>query len=140
MTPRYRIAPSGAATKRLRVIRPVRVASQGVSRSVRASLADRAIVDPVEGVLSMEEQTMVVEIGEPAVADLAVRVETGVRIVLTREGRPVAVVMGMTALKELTDERELLRRLALGELESAGREGDDLEAVLEDCRLLLEGN
>jgi antitoxin (DNA-binding transcriptional repressor) of toxin-antitoxin stability system len=134
MTPRYRIAPSGAATKRLRVIRPVRVASQGVSRSVRASLADRAIVDPVEGVLSMEEQTMVVEIGEPAVADLAVRVETGVRIVLTREGRPVAVVMGMTALKEL------LRRLALGELESAGREGDDLEAVLEDCRLLLEGN
>ncbi len=88
----------------------------------------------------MKAQTHVVEIGEPAVADLAARVETGARIVLTRDGRPVAVVMGMTALKELTDERELLRRLALGELESAGGEGDDLAAVIEDCRLLLEEN
>lgn len=88
----------------------------------------------------MHEETQVVEIGEPAVTDLVARVDTGARIVLTRDGRPVAVVMGMTAFEELTDERELLRRLALGELESAGGEGDDLAAVIEGCRLLLEEN
>jgi hypothetical protein len=52
----------------------------------------------------------------------------------------VAAVIDVETLRALTEERELLRRLALGELESAGGEGDDLEAVLEDCRLLLEEN
>lgn len=88
----------------------------------------------------MEDQVEVVEIGDPAVGALAARVETGGRVVLTRGGRPVAVIIGLEALAALTDERELLRRLALGELESAGGEGDELEAVLEDCRMLLEGN
>ncbi len=88
----------------------------------------------------MDEKFEVVEIGDPAVAELAARVETGGRVLVTRDGRPVAAVIGVAALRALTDERELLRRLALGELESAGGEGDELEAVLEDCRLLLEGN
>lgn len=88
----------------------------------------------------MNEQTQVVEIGEHGVEDLAARVEGGARIILTRDGRPVAAVIGVEALRVLTDERELLRRLALGELESAAGEGDELEAVLDDCRLLLEEN
>lgn len=88
----------------------------------------------------MNEQTQLVEIGEHGVEDLAARVEGGARIILTRGGRPVAAVIGVEALRVLTDERELLRRLALGELESAAGEGDELEAVLDDCRLLLEEN
>jgi len=88
----------------------------------------------------MEEPFEVIEIGDLNVADLAARVEAGVRVLLARNGRPVAAVIGVAALRTLTDELELLRRLALGELESAGAEGDELEAVLEDCRLLIEGN
>lgn len=88
----------------------------------------------------MDEPVEVVEIRGAVVADLTARVEAGARIVLTRDGRPVAAVISLGALRTLTDERELLRRLALGELESAGGEGDELAAVLEDCRLLLEGN
>ena len=88
----------------------------------------------------MDEQAQVVEIGEHGVEDLAARVEGGGRIILPRDGRPVAAVIGVETLRVLTDERELLRRLALGELESAAGEGDDLEAVLDDCRLLLEEN
>ena len=49
-------------------------------------------------------------------------------------------MLDIEALRHLTDERELLRRLALGELESAAGQGDELESVLEDCRMLLEGN
>jgi hypothetical protein len=50
----------------------------------------------------------------------------------------VAALLSIESLQTLQRERELLRRLALGELESAAGEGEDLESVLEDCRLLLE--
>lgn len=81
-----------------------------------------------------------VEIEGLAIEELIARAEIGEPVILNREGCPVAAVMTIDALRALIDERELLRRLALGELESAAGEGDDLEAVLEDCRLLLEEN
>ena len=88
----------------------------------------------------MKDKTTSVEIDTVTVEELVTRVETGGTVILARDGRPVAAVMDVAALQGLKEERELLRRLALGELESAGGEGEELEAVLEDCRLLLEEN
>jgi len=59
-------------------------------------------------------------------------------VVLSDSGRPVAAVIDIHRLESLLRERDLLRRLALGELEAAAGEGKDLEAVLDDCALLLE--
>jgi len=63
---------------------------------------------------------------------------SGEPIILTRDGRPVAALVSIGSLQRLQRERELLRRLALGELESAAGEGEELESILDDCRLLLE--
>lgn len=59
-------------------------------------------------------------------------------VVVTREARPWAVLMDVALYRRRERERELLRRLALGDLEAAAGEGDELEAVLADCRMLLE--
>lgn len=88
----------------------------------------------------MKDQTNMVEIEEVAGDEVVALALGGKPVVLTRDGVPVAAVVAIETLRSLTDERELLRRLALGELESAAGEGDDLAAVLEDCRLLLEEN
>ena len=66
--------------------------------------------------------------------------DRGETVILTRNGQARVAVTAVDALRRLTEERELLRRLALGELESAAAEGSELEAVLADCRLLLEEN
>jgi prevent-host-death family protein len=73
-----------------------------------------------------------------AAAELVARVEGGDPVIITRDGRPVAALVSIESLEGLQRERELLRRLALGELESAAGEGEELDAVLSDCRLLLE--
>lgn len=65
---------------------------------------------------------------------------TGRPAVVTDNGVPVAVVLDPRAYRRLSRDRELLRRLALGELESAGGDGEPLEDVLADCDLLLEEN
>lgn len=88
----------------------------------------------------MDEKAKLVEIEDVTVEDVATMAEHGETLILARGGRPLAAVMDVAVLRRLTEERELLRRLALGELESAGGEGEDLEAVLEECRLLLEEN
>ena len=88
----------------------------------------------------MAEQGKIVEIADITLERATDRALTGETVLLSRDGQPVAAVIGVTTLRHLTEERELLRRLALGELESAAGEGEDLEAVLEDCRLLLEEN
>jgi antitoxin (DNA-binding transcriptional repressor) of toxin-antitoxin stability system len=88
----------------------------------------------------MEDKAKIVEIEDVTVDGIAAKAERGETIVLARGGRPVAAVMDVAVLRRLTEERELLRRLALGELESAGGDGEDLDVVLEDCRLLLEEN
>ena len=88
----------------------------------------------------MKDKTTSVEIDTVTVDEVVTRVEDGWTVILMRDGRPVAAVMDVATLQGLKEERELLRRLALGELESAGGEGEELEAVLEDCRLLLEEN
>lgn len=63
---------------------------------------------------------------------------SGEPVILTREDRPVAALVSIESLRVLQRERELLRRLALGELESAAGEGVELDSVLDDCRMLLE--
>ena len=74
----------------------------------------------------------------PAASAAADRAVTTSPVVLTRRGLPVAALVSVDWLENLQRDRQLLRRLALGELESAADEGIDLDAVLEDCRLLLE--
>lgn len=72
------------------------------------------------------------------IATVVEKARAGGPVVLTRDGRPVAAVLDLGRLEALHRERELLRRLALGELEAAAGEGADLESVLDDCALLLE--
>jgi prevent-host-death family protein len=88
----------------------------------------------------MSQATTVLDIdtlGE-ATAEAVAQAVRGDPVILGRGGRPVAALLSIESLQTLQRERELLRRLALGELESAAGEGEDLESVLEDCRLLLE--
>jgi prevent-host-death family protein len=66
------------------------------------------------------------------------RAAAGEPVILTLNRRPVAAVVSVEKLRAIERDRELLRRLALGELESAAGEGDDLDSVLADCRLLLD--
>ena len=79
-----------------------------------------------------------VEVLGTAAAEVVERAEEGEPVIVARGGRPVAAVLAVDTLHTLQRERELLQRLALGELESAAGEGDDLSSVLADCRLLLE--
>ena len=88
----------------------------------------------------MESKWEVVEIEGLAADDLISLVDRGEPVILARDGAPVAALVDVEILRTLTEERELLRRLALGELESAAGEGEELTSVLEDCRLLLEEN
>lgn len=88
----------------------------------------------------MSDENEVLDVEETTLADALDRALRGRTVVLASAGHPVAALLGIESLRRLTDERELLRRLALGELESAAGEGDDLAAVLEDCRLLIEEN
>jgi prevent-host-death family protein len=88
--------------------------------------------------MTEHEHSVPVENLGPAGSKAAERAAAGVPIVVTRAGRPVAVLLSVDAMRGLQRERALLRRLALGELESAAGDGEDLDAVLEDCRLLLE--
>jgi prevent-host-death family protein len=88
----------------------------------------------------MDEHETTIEIEDEAVARLVRRAEAGETLVLSSGGRPLAVLTGAGHLKRLNEERALLRRLALGEMESAAGQGDPIERVLEDCRLLLEEN
>jgi hypothetical protein len=88
----------------------------------------------------MDSRDRVIELECTTIDEIVSGSKRGETLVLTRDGEPLAAVISIDRLRTLTDERELLRRLALGELESAGGEGDDLETVLADCRLLLEEN
>ena len=85
----------------------------------------------------MSDTVRTIEIDSDAVERLVAAAERGQRVVLTRGGLPVAAVVAVDELRRLTDERELLRRLALGELESAASEGAELDAVLAECRRLV---
>ncbi len=58
---------------------------------------------------------------------------------LTRRGEPVAMLLAIDAYRRLEHELDLLRKLALGELESAGDQGHPLAEVLAECDSLLNG-
>ena len=79
-----------------------------------------------------------IELLGPEASAAADRAVTTSPVVLTRGGLPVAALVSIDWLENLRRDRQLLQRLALGELESAAGDGIELDAVLEDCRLLLE--
>jgi len=58
-------------------------------------------------------------------------------VILVDDGAPVAVLLTPARLRRLLDERELLRRLAVGELECLGGDGVSLDEVLDECDRLL---
>ncbi len=60
--------------------------------------------------------------------------------VIVTAGHPVAVLLSADSYQRLTRELELLRRLALGELESTIGHGFSLDQVSDECALLLEEN
>jgi prevent-host-death family protein len=59
---------------------------------------------------------------------------------VTRRGEPLAVLLDIDTFRSMTQEHELLRRLALGELESAVGRGAPMADVLDECDLLFEEN
>ena len=59
-------------------------------------------------------------------------------LVVTARGEEVAVLMSRSWFTKLLREREVLRRLALGDLEFTAGEGHPLAEVLEDCDFLLD--
>ncbi len=59
-------------------------------------------------------------------------------LVVTVGGEKKAVLLSTESFERMLGEREVLRRLALGDLEFAGSEGHPMHEVLEDCDLLLE--
>jgi len=61
-------------------------------------------------------------------------------IVLTRHGRPAAVLVSAAAYARAARDRQVLRMLALGEMEAAAGVGEDLDRVLDDADALLEEN
>jgi prevent-host-death family protein len=61
-------------------------------------------------------------------------------VIVTRRGDPAAVLLSPEGYQRLLHELELLRALALGELESAAGEGSPLGEVLADCEGILEAN
>ncbi len=61
-------------------------------------------------------------------------------LAVTVEHDPVAMLVPARLFRELLREREILRRLAVGDLEFTAHDGYSLDEVLEDCELLLEEN
>jgi hypothetical protein len=59
-------------------------------------------------------------------------------VVLLEDGTPAAVMLSPGRLRHILDERELLRRLAVGELECLGGDGVPLKEVLDECDRLLD--
>ena len=88
--------------------------------------------------MTLHDHTVDIESLGSAAADACSRAAAGEPIVVTSSGRPVAAIVAIESLLALERDRDLLRRLALGELESAAGEGNDLDSVLFECRLLLE--
>jgi prevent-host-death family protein len=88
--------------------------------------------------MSRHEKSLNVDALHAAAAEAVKRAEAGETVVVTRDGRAVAALISIASLRALQRERELLRRLALGELESAAGEGADLDSVLDDCWMLLD--
>ena len=66
------------------------------------------------------------------------RLETATAVAI--EDEPVAMLLPAALFRQLLREREILRRLAVGDLEFAARDGHTLDEVLDDCELLLEEN
>ena len=80
------------------------------------------------------------EAGRDLQACIAAVQESPQPTVITQAGQPAAVLLSTDLYTKLVHELEVLRRLALGELESTIGFGFSLEQVTEECDLLLEEN
>ena len=88
--------------------------------------------------MTLEDHSVDLDALGAATGEAVRRAAGGEPLIVTSGGAPVAALVSVRWLQALQRDRELLRRLALGELESAAGEGGDLDAVLDECRLLLE--
>jgi prevent-host-death family protein len=66
--------------------------------------------------------------------------EDGRPCLVTHRGEPFAVMLDIDTFRSMAQDLELLRRLALGELESTVGQGTPMAEVLAECDLLLEEN
>ena len=78
-------------------------------------------------------------LGDPARALKVLRSSEG-SLVITEDGEPAAVIFSTQAYEQAQHERELLMLLARGEKEIASGEGYDLDAVLQEADLILQGS
>jgi len=88
--------------------------------------------------MTLHDHTIDIETLGPEAAAACRRAASGDAVIVTHSGLPVVAVVSVDSLTALQRDRDLLRRLALGDLESAAGAGEDLESVLFECRLLLE--
>jgi prevent-host-death family protein len=58
-------------------------------------------------------------------------------LIVTRRGKPAAILLSVSAYKRSEEEREILKLLALGEREIAAGTGFDLDEVLAQADNLL---
>jgi prevent-host-death family protein len=58
-------------------------------------------------------------------------------LVVTQRGRAIAVLQSIDAYEKSEHERELLRRLAIGEKEIAAGEGHSLSSVMKEADAIL---
>jgi len=58
-------------------------------------------------------------------------------LIVTRRGKPAAILLSVSAYKRSEEEREILKLLALGEREIAAGTGFDLDEVLAQADKLL---
>jgi prevent-host-death family protein len=61
-------------------------------------------------------------------------------MVITDRDGPAAVLLSVDEFERWLRDRELLRRLALGEMECAAGHGEDMDAVMADAEALLNEN
>lgn len=79
----------------------------------------------------------VAELRDDAVSVLDEIQKAGEPWIITRRGRAAAVLLSMEAFERSLKEKELLRRLAVGEKEIAAGRGHSLEEVFQDADKLL---
>jgi len=89
----------------------------------------------------MEKQFIsLTDLGRSPAAAVEAAATDGRPLLVTRRGEPVAILLDLDTFRRIENDLELLRRLALGEVESAGGRGHPMADVLAECDLLLEDN
>jgi len=81
----------------------------------------------------------ITDLRQDATAIVDKAASTAEPIVITQRGRPAAVMVGVEAYERAQHELELLRLLAAGQKEIETGKGHDLDDVLAEAEVILEG-